>query len=137
MGTVPNVKRIRTEDFDSEYQALIERLAYSINTFMDDTIKLLNGNIDFTNLNQSIMAINVKTDNNKNLIEKPQINSNLKSKIQGIICIKANNVKNSMEYPNATPFITYTIKSTGIIEILHVAGLPADSEFKLTIMLIG
>ena len=51
MATPPNIRRIRTEDFDDEYKGLVSKLSYAINEFQDQTIFNLNKGIDFKNLN--------------------------------------------------------------------------------------
>ena len=138
MAQVPNIKRIRREDFDSEYQELIDKLAYSLNTFMDDTINLLDGNIDFQNLTQTIKTINVKIGATAGIPENDfKINTELGRKIEGIVCIKATRIDNPSVVPDSAPFVTFTILSTDIIKVTNISGLQANSEYQLKLLLIS
>ena len=46
MGTIDNTRRIIREDYDSKYHDLIDKLGYVLNTFMEQTIQQVNGNLD-------------------------------------------------------------------------------------------
>lgn len=136
MGQVPNIKRIRVEDFDQKYQSLIEKLAYSLNTFMDDTIELLDGRLDFENIQQEVINVIIKTDGSGNLLENPTVRTTLNSAVIGATCIRALNNNDPGSYVVGTPWIDFTNNTNSII-IDNVENIPASSEFTLTLLLYG
>ena len=46
MGKVPDLKRIAKEDFPSEYQTLIEKLAFPLNSHMEQVRNLFSKGIE-------------------------------------------------------------------------------------------
>jgi len=137
MGRVPDIKRIRKEDFDEKNQPMIERLAYSINTFMDQVIFLLNKNVDFQNLNQQIITYNITINSSGNLVNPPNIRTSLKSKPAGVICISATNVNNPSIFPTSQPFVSIGIINNSTVSIENISGLQSDSAYQLTLLIIG
>ena len=57
MAKLSNIKRIIKEDFEKEYHKLIDRLGYILNTFMEESSAQINGNLDYTNLNQDRVIV--------------------------------------------------------------------------------
>ena len=92
MANPPNVRRIRTEDFDPEYRPLIERISYAFNEFADQVIFNLTGGIDFNNINQKLVDVTIKIDSTGAIINAPKINAtDLKTKVVGVIPVNATN----------------------------------------------
>ena len=130
-------KRIRTEDFDPDYQALVDRIGGCVNDFADEVYKVLNGGIDFGNLSQQIINLDLTTDGSGGLINPPPIKFNIPGyRLKGMQVISATNLVNSNIYVTSQPFISWTINGN-IITILNVTGLPINSSFRLTVILIG
>jgi len=136
MANPPSLTRIRKDDYASEYQDLIETLASSLNSFMEETVNLFTGKIDFQNLKQNIVEISIETNGSGNIIQNSIIQTGLTSSINGIICIKVNNKTNQSVYPTASPFISFTNRNDNKIEILNITGLPINSKLNLTLLLI-
>lgn len=141
MATPPNVRRIRTEDFDSEYKDLVDRLSYSINEFMDQTIFVLDGKVDFRNLNQQVIDITVRASATNEvdgtIINSPlSIRTTISGKVIGVYCIDATNLDNANIVPKAQPFVKFTIGSNRV-DILKVSGLQNSSQYTLKLLLIG
>lgn len=132
---------MRQEDFDEEDQELIGKLAYSLNTFMDQVIFLFNKNVDFQNLNQEVRDITIITASDYattgNLVNPPNIRTNLNSKVQGIICISATNLVDPTVFATNQPFVSFTLLDNETISILNVSGLQASSQYSLKLLLIG
>lgn len=137
MARVPDIKRIRKEDFDSEYQGLVEKIAYSVNTFMDQVIVALSGNLDFTNINQQVVDYTISTDNSGNLINPSSIRLGLRSRPQGIICISATNVNNPNIFPTSQPFVSFGVVNNRVISIRNISGLQNNSTYRLNLLIIG
>lgn len=137
MANIQAPKRIRKEDFPEDYQELIDKMAYIINNFFDEVYFAFQGNIDFTNISQQLVNVNVSLDGSGNLIQNYQVSYNLPSIVRGVICVKAENLDNSSVYPTSQPFVSFTLKSGNIFEITNVSGLQNSSNYKLTLILIS
>lgn len=139
MGRIPDVKRIRQEDFPSDQQEMVGKLGYSINTFMDQVVSLFTGNIDFINLNQEIKTVTVRVDGSGNLVSTPKIQTSIRTSPAGILCISARNKNNTGVYPDGQPFVSWTINSlnNSVINVLNVSGLQNNSEYVLTLLILG
>lgn len=135
MGRLDNVRRILREDFDKEYQDMIDKLAYTLNSFMDQVVAQVNGNIDFTNLNQELVTFTMTVDANgtpvgNNLFKVSQTG------IAGFIVINAVNKTDSTSYPTHTPMI-FGVTSGSTVKVNKIKGLTANEKYELTVMVIG
>lgn len=137
MGKLKIPTKIRIDEIKKENREDVDKIARSLNPFMDDVYSQLNGNIGFENLNRILASVDVKIGSSGEVLNEPQIKtSSLKSKIAGLNVIYAENLTNSTTYPTNCPFISYSIGS-GTIKILNVTGLPANSSWKLVVEIIG
>ena len=138
MARPPDIKRIRKEDFDPEDHPIVEKLAYSLNTFMDQVIFILTKNVDFQNLNQVVVDYTISTDASGNLVNPPNIRtSELRSKPIGIICISAQNQTDPTIYPTSQPFVSFTLLNNETIDVLNITGLQNSSQYVLKLLIIG
>lgn len=138
MSRLDNVRRIVKEDYDPKYHQLIDRLAYVLNSFMEQVTTQVNGNLDFTNLNQDITTVKITVDSSGTPIGNNLIRTEVRNP-QGIQVIRAISVNNpSTTFPTNTPFISYSVTTnTQVLKITHISGLPADTAFNLRIVTIG
>lgn len=128
-------KRLVTEDFDSKDQELVGKLASIINTIVDQLNRGLHKNIDFDNLNQEVVSFSVTVNSSGIPTTALQLSSNLKSVVRGVVCINAINETDSTILTSA-PFISFT-RSSGVISINQITGLPANKKYSITAILIG
>lgn len=136
MAQLTNVRRIIVEDFPSDQQDLISRLAPNINNFMEEVVQLSRKRIDYENLARSKVQIDVTVDSTGKLINtNGRLFTNLSS-LSGHIVINAANLTNNAVFPTAPPWVNYTNLGNGYIQIISVLGLPANNKFKLTIEFI-
>ncbi len=133
---MPDLKRINKEDFEKEMQDTIDKLAYPINSFFEQTRSLFDGRIDFRNLNQEIITVDVTTNASgvPNIIT--QYKSNLKTRVAGHTCINALNKSNALNTPTGTPFISFSLNSPLII-ITKVTNLQPNEKYTLTLISYG
>ena len=132
MGRLDNVRRIIREDFDNEYNTLIGKLSFVLNTFMEQVVAQMNGNIDFTNLNQEILTYRVKVNDDF----EPIGNNLLKTDILSSRGISVINITTSDTDVIPLPFISYS-QNEKIIKIKNVAGLKPDVFYTLTMIVYG
>ena len=115
---------------------MISRIAYSMNTFMDQVIDFANGKVDFTNLNQEYKDIDVVvTSGAPNAVTK--FKTSLNNKLAGIQCIQAINLESSSTYPTAQPFVTFTLETDNLAKIDHISGIQDGVKYRLRLLLIG
>lgn len=142
MALIPTQRLLKPEDFDSKDQALVTKLAFPINTFMQQVISALSNNLDFNNLNMQINTFTISVDTNGIPTTPVQFTLNLKTKLYGLICINALNTSANTRFPTAQPFISYSLNA-GQVTINHITGLgiPTDQTnsdiYTLTVLSIG
>ena len=137
MPKISTPKRIRKEDVKPEYAEIVDAIAGTVNDFNDEVYQALNNGIDFSNLNQQVVTVDLTTNAAGVLSNPPQIKYNLiRGKYQGCIVINVQNLVNSNSYPTTTPGLS-TVINGNIITVLNATGLPASSSYRLTLILIG
>lgn len=135
MAKVGDLKRLNKEDFAKEDQDMIDRLGYILNPFMEKVVAAFNKGIDFNNLAQEMVTFTVTVDADGVPTPKTTIKYSLKTKLNGIIAIAANNLTDSTTITGA-PFIIYTQDGTSLT-LTKITGLPAGKKFSITVILIG
>ena len=129
--------RIRVEDFSSEEQKLAERIGGVVNDFNDQVYRALTNGIDFNNLAQQTVSLDLTTNATGQLVNPPSIKFNVAGyKYVGNNVISAISLTNSNVYPTSHPFLSLA-PNNNILTILNCTGLPANSSFRLTVILIG
>ena len=126
-------KRILTNDFSKDDQEVASKMGGLLNTFNEEIHRAISKNLTIAdNLDQEIKIFTAIVDANGVPTTSISFRSNLRSNLSGMQVIRAlgNN------YPNSQPFISYT-QSSGIITVDHIAGLPANTQFQLVVLLIG
>jgi hypothetical protein len=137
MGKIQEPKRIRIEDFKSEEKELIGKISDMVTPFMDDVFNVLDGRLDFENLNRQIVDLEVLIDAAGKVVNSPQVKTTFKTqRVRGINVINAVNLGNSSVYPTSLPMVNFTINGA-IMTVLNITGLQANSRYKLTLELIG
>lgn len=129
------------EDYPKESRETISILSETLNSFMNDVINAVNGNINFDNLNMEYTSFKVFTDANGNPVTEggtattPQIRLGRSAKVVGVHVINATNLSTTTNYPTASPFISYTTTSN-VMKINNIKGLQANEKHQLTILII-
>ena len=136
MGRIQAPKTLRVEDFAPDQQEMVGKIAFVINNYQDQIFNLVNGNIDFFNLAQSIRTINVTTNGSGEVNGPILINPELSRRIIGVLCVSARNTSNPAIFPASQPFIAFN-SEIGRFTIQKITGLPASSTISLTLLLIG
>src|SRR6266850_6730244 len=114
-------KKLRAEDFNSDDQTLISKIAFIYNSFVDEVFQTLDNGVDYNNLNRQIAQVSIKIDNTGKLINAPSIKTTLRTKVQGINVINAINQVNTGTYPTSTPFISWSL-GNNLLNILNITG---------------
>lgn len=126
-------KKIRGEDFPSDFQSAADVLGAVYNDQADQIFRSL----AFVDRDIISYTVNVGAAPNLLPINPAQIKATLDAKIRGIIVINAANVNSPGVYPDSAPFVNWAIGANGLITILKVSGLQANSTYNLTLELIS
>lgn len=128
-------RQIRTEDFSEDQRDLVAKLSRNLTPFMDSVFRVLDGGVDYENLNRQFVDINVIVDA-AGVVTVPQIKSKLRGRVRGINVLNAINLINPSIYPTSAPFISFTTNAD-IVTILNVTSLQPGSQYRLSIELIA
>lgn len=136
---LPSFRRIFKQDYEEEYQSLVDRLSVSLNYGIEVLYDALNNNLTFQdnfNASTNVVTVNLNADGTpKNRTTYTLNRNNLQA--TGTLVLRANNLTNSGVYPTGGIFITFQQVSANEIQIDHVTGLPADNNIELSIVTIG
>lgn len=130
MARLNNVQRIIIEDFQQDDRETVSKLANILNYFMTQTTDIINGRLDYDNINKQLVTIDVTVDENGTPIQA--VNFAAESGLKGGVVIKAQNLTNSVVYPLAQPFISFTPVQSGLYKVNNIKGLQAGNKYRLT-----
>lgn len=134
---VNNIKRLVREDFPEEYQDLIDKLAYSLNPFMEQVSSGFDNQIDMSNLDQQIITINdVVVDGSQLPTKKLEFAYNLNDTLQGSTVISAINTTSASSYVTTAPYATIQIIQQGLAEVKHITGLIPGNKYTIKLLLV-
>ena len=136
MSKIPDLKRISKEDFPSEYQDLIEKLAFPLNSHMEQVRNLFNKGIDYDNLARELITLTVQTDVNGSLIAKLTFKSNLRNRVRGIVVLSANITSSNTQVVQNYPFITFS-QNLNIVTINNISNLNPETTYDLLLETIS
>jgi hypothetical protein len=131
-----DIKRLTTDDFPKDQAALVSRLAFALNPILEQLSAAFNKNIDFDNLNQEVINVTVEVDGTGTPKTLTDIKSNLRTRVRGLICIRAINLENDGTFPTTSPFVSFTTFGN-LTRITNVLGLPPNKRYTLTLISIG
>lgn len=148
MSKISNVKRLIKEDFPQKDQELIDKLAYTLNPFLDQVTAAFNKGINIDNLSREIITatvVNVTGDGSYNvngvatggdINPSVQIKSKLAGKIIGINVINSVNSTNPNSYPINAIGLSWTAEKN-IITINKITGIQDGEKYNITLELIS
>lgn len=129
-------RQIRAEDFAEDEQQLVSKLSRNLTPFMDSVFRVLDGGVDYENLNRQFLDIDIIIDASGLVSSAPQIKSKLRGRVRGINVLNAINLVDPSIYPTSAPFISFTTNAD-IVTILNVTSLQVNSQYRLSIELIA
>lgn len=135
MARPPDFKRISKEDFASENQELVGKLAFIINSFHEQVRSALNKSLNTDNLAQEIKELTFTTNESSQPLNNLVFKSGLLSNVVGINVIRLEITSNNQIYPTTMPLISFT-QSGELVNINNIAGLEAGLTYKLTLQTI-
>lgn len=131
-----NVKRIIVEDFKQEDRDSVAKLANILNSFMDEVIELSRNNIDYNNLNRSLVVLDIKVDASGKPQGVSKINTNLKT-YKGKNILDVQSLQPGGANVISVPYLDCTPEGNGIVRINRFYGLPVNVRVRVTIEFIA
>lgn len=133
MARINNTQRIVKEDYESDFHELIGKLAFVVNSFMEQTVTQINGNLDQTNFKSDIVTIKMTVDANGIPIGNNLIKSTVARPV-GTTVLRAIDKTVLNSYATSQPFISFTYgANSSILKVLKISGLQANHEYDLVI----
>ncbi len=132
---INNINQIRSEDYDSDYNDLVDQLAETLNPFMQEVFELADGRIDFENRVENIKTIQITVDDNGTPVLNDKIATENTNGVRGIQVVSAFNLTNATIYPTSQPFISYTILAGGFVRVNNITGLQANNKYQLNLVI--
>lgn len=134
MPRIDNTNRLNAEDFPEEYREMVERLAIPYNFFVEQVTNVINGSLDFENLDRNLIQIELDMGENGNPVSTAKFSA--ERGVQGTNIIRVDNLTNTANYPNTAPFLSFTTNGSGLYTINNITGLEAGNRYRLVIELI-
>lgn len=138
MAVIPSFKRLVKEDFQKEYQPLIEKVGYTTNSAFESIFNALNGGLNFDNLSLPYKEVNLQVSASGAPLQTTQFKTGFSSgkKLKGLQVIKVENLTDTTALLTGAPFVTYT-ENNDLITITQVTGLVANNKYTLRILVLG
>ena len=130
MARLNNVQRIIIEDFQEEDRATVEKLANILNYFMTQTTDIINGRLDYENINKQLVTIDVTVDANGTPIQAT--NFAAQAGLRGGQVLRAENLTNRAVFPLSQPFVSFTPVQSGLYKVNNITGLQPGNKYRLT-----
>lgn len=130
MGKAPDLKRIVKEDFPAEFHQLIEKLAFPLNSHMEQVRSILG------EVTQELITLKVQTNANSVPINRLNFKSSLRNKVRGVIVVSANITSSNTSFPQHAPFISFS-QNLNIVSINNISGLAPETTYDLLLLTIS
>lgn len=129
---IPTFQRIVKEDFKKDDQDAADKLGYVLNNFCETLVTALNKRLTIAdNLAMEYKTLTLTVDSTGKPISATSFTTAL-GQLQGIIVVQAINITNSITYPTAAPWVSWTQKGTSVV-VNNISGLQANNKYQLTL----
>lgn len=130
-----NVRRIVVEDFKQDQREMVGKLAEILNSFMEETVTLSQGNIGIDNLTRNIVKIDITVDASGKPVGVTQIQTGLKT-YTGKNIIDIQSISGGDNVISA-PYLDCSFQGNGLVKVNKFIGLPPGKKIRVTIEFIG
>lgn len=132
MARLNNVQRILPKEFPEEDRQTVEMLAGILNYFMTQTTDIINGRLDYENINKEIVTFEVTVDANGKPIQTLNFTAN--SGVVGGTVINAQNLTNTAVFPTSQPFVSFNaLQQNKLYRVNNITGLQANNKYRITL----
>ena len=133
MARVPDFKRLAKEDFPAKYRDLIDKLAFPINSHIEQVRSALSGNLDFENLAQEIRTLSFTTGSNGQPLNTLNFQSGLNNRVQGMLAVRVIITSDNTAVATQTPVFTWSQNGT-LVTIGSIGGLEPETSYEIGIL---
>lgn len=134
---LPSFKRLFKNDYEEQYQTLIDRLSSSLNIGIEVLYDALNRRLTIKdNVAATVKDVNVTVNSNGLPNATTSFALDISNQVLGLEVIKADNLTNPTTYPTSGIIINYTQNGTNVL-INHVTGLQSGQTYRLRIIAWG
>lgn len=124
-----NFKRLISNDYKQDYQALIEQLGLSLNNGIEQLFTAVNGKLTFEdNFLSTVKDIEILVDATGKPMNTASIALSNNNTVKGCLVLSAINKTNSTTYPTGTPFISFTQNGTTLY-IDNITNLQPNNRY--------
>lgn len=131
MAKLPSFRRLNRNDFELQYQQLIDQLGTSINNGFDVVYGALNGSLNFTdNFNSTLTTISITV--NDQGVPKTKVQFKLKdgqNTLRGLIILNVTGADLV-----GAPYLVFQKGDENIITITKAFGLSSNKTYNITIL---
>lgn len=133
-----NYRRILSSDYDEEYRTLVDNLGTTLNNSFDEVYEALNNGLTFKdNFLATMATVNVTVDSSGKPTSGTTFNlTGAQSTYIGSIVLTAAGTSAGAAPPTGGVMLTGT-RSNNTITVTNVTGLPANTQYALTIVALG
>lgn len=126
-------KRVSSANASSEAREAIDTVGISTNSFMNEAYIAIMGQLSVTdNLNMSFVVVDVNVDVSGNLNRSVRFKTGLNSgRAVMILCGRV-----SKANPTGGVMVGF-VEDSGVITLTNLTGLTADTDYQLTLLVIG
>lgn len=129
-----STKKINISDYSKANQEDIAKLARSLNPLMDDLERILRGGLSVhDNLPFQYLTFTTEVDADSVPKSAVKLTTSLTSNVKGVIIINATSPNST---PTSAPWISYEVRNQSI-EIQKVLGIPANTKFEITVLVVS
>lgn len=137
MGLLASFKRLYKQDFQPQYQSLIDQLSYYINTNEEQLFQTLNNNVNLANNIYCIVQnLTITVGSTGIPTSTVSFQNTLATSIIGTVVLNAVSTSGSNIYPTGGIFCSFTQNGT-TVTINNITGLPSGQSFTLTLVAFG
>ena len=135
---LPSYRRIFKTDYAEEYQALVDKLAVSVNYGFDTLYDALNQKLTFQdNFLSTIAEFNVAVDNKGKPTQVTQFKlTTSQTSIQGLLVLSCVGANNPNDLTISGVFVSFT-KSENLVNINNIKGLIPGTLYTLKVLALS
>ena len=135
---LPSYRRIFKNDYAEEYEALVEKLAVSINYGFDTLYDALNQRLNFEdNIASTIAEFAVTVDANGRPTQKTQFKlKSAQTVVQGIVVLDCYGARDAGVLPQGGIFVSFE-KNENFVNINNIKGLIPNVSYTIKLLAIS
>jgi len=134
---LPNYRRIFSNDFDSQFKELLDKLSGTLNSGIEVIYEALNNKLTFRdNFAATVAEFTVTVDNNGIPTGTTSFKLSNSLKIEGLFVISATDTSNATLYPPGSVFVSGNPSNTSYI-ISNIRGLTPGREYRIKVVVLN